>query len=290
MPQLLPELLQTSPGAHAKPNLLAFGDIDFGATLDPDAKVGPYHFPDLPGTAVEIKAVDELFHATFSGERADVLTRKEATKRAFITRAPQASCLVVCTHGFFFPDTPEKDRDSTARAWAIEGVLLNRPSIATNPAIRSGLVFAGANWAAVGRGNAFLTALEASEMDLHRVDLAVLSACESGRGQIAGGEGVVGLQRAFQVAGARTCITSLWEVDDQATRVLMTEFYTNLWQKKHSKLTALRQAQLRMLHEYDPRQNKFVSRGLDIPADEVTDLKRGSPFYWAAFVLSGDWR
>jgi CHAT domain-containing protein len=82
----------------------------------------------------------------------------------------------------------------------------------------------------------------------------------------------------------------LWTVDDTATRVLMTEFYKNLWEKKLPKLEALRQAQLRMLHDYDPSQMKLLSRGLDVGEGEAVAHKRGSPYYWAAFVLSGDWR
>jgi len=74
-------------------------------------------------------------------------------------------------------------------------------------------------------------------------------------GQSTGGEGMLGLQRAFQVAGAKTTISSLWSVDDAATQTLMTEFYKRLWDKEHplGKLEALRQAQLEMLHHYDPR-------------------------------------
>lgn len=85
---------------------------------------------------------------------------------------------------------------------------------------------------------------------------------------MAGGEGVFGLQRALHEAGCRTTIASLWKVDDDATRFLMTEFYTNLWQKKLPKLEALRQAQLATR-----KQPKW-----------------SDPYYWAAFTLSGDWR
>jgi CHAT domain-containing protein len=112
----------------------------------------------------------------------------------------------------------------------------------------------------------------------------VLSACETGLGKTAGGEGVLGLQRAFQVAGAKTCITSLWKVDDTATQLLLIEFYKNLWEKKLPKLDALRDAQLVVLKRYDPVRKRLL--GPDVPEG----AEHASPFYWAAFVLSGDWR
>jgi CHAT domain-containing protein len=140
------------------------------------------------------------------------------------------------------------------------------------------------------RDDGKLTALEVEGLDLMDVDLIVLSACQTALGRLTRGEGMLGLQRAFQLAGAKTAVTSLWTVDDTATRVLMTEFYKNLWEKKLPKLEALRQAQLRMLHDYDPTQMKLTSRGLDVEEGDATARKRGSPYYWAAFVLSGDWR
>ena len=126
-----------------------------------------------------------------------------------------------------------------------------------------------------------MTALEAAELNLGKVELAVLSACETGLGTEAGGEGLLGLQRAFQVAGARTVVASLWSVDDKATRSLMEDFYENLWQKNLSRLEAMRRAQRRMLDE-------GFTRGMVRP--DKDGPKRVPPFYWAAFVLSGDWR
>jgi CHAT domain-containing protein len=140
-----------------------------------------------------------------------------------------------------------------------------------------------------------LTAFEVSELDLEHVELVTLSACETGLGQSAGGEGVLGLQRAFQVAGAHTVISSLWKVPDQATQMLMVRFYENLWQKKMGKLAALREAQLWMLHEGVKKPELW--RGLNLaapqklPTDKPADTAAGlPPYYWAAFVLSGDWR
>jgi CHAT domain-containing protein len=122
------------------------------------------------------------------------------------------------------------------------------------------------------------------------VDLAVLSACQTGLGPVAGGEGVLGLQRAFQVAGARSVLASLWAVDDRWTRTLMEHFYDNLWQRRLPSLEALRQAQLAVLHQ----TQLAILRGGQcrdlVPLEEQDEAGRMPPEYWAAFVLSGDWR
>ena len=112
----------------------------------------------------------------------------------------------------------------------------------------------------------------------------MLSACETGLGAVAGGEGLLGLQRAFQVAGAKSVVASLWTVGDEPTRALMARFYENLWRKGLTPRAALREAQLYMLRE-------GLRRGVGgIRRDEKDASKsdRMPPFYWAAFVLSTD--
>jgi hypothetical protein len=113
-----------------------------------------------------------------------------------------------------------------------------------------------------------LTAEAIAGLPLEDLEVAVLSACETGLGEAAArGEGVFGLQRAFHLAGAQTTVASLWKVDDQVTQELLTKFFENLWHKGMGRLEALRQAQL------------AVRKG---------EGNRSHPRYWAAWVVSGD--
>jgi CHAT domain-containing protein len=151
--------------------------------------------------------------------------------------------------------------------------------------LRSGVVLAGAARPpaadAAGQEDGILTAEEVTTFDLRGTELVALSACDTGLGEIEQGQGVLGLQRAFQAAGARALVTSLWKVDDAATSVLMTEFYKNLWQEQLPKLEALRQAQLTGLrHPERVRQ----------PGGADRQPPQSHPALWAAFVLSGDGR
>jgi CHAT domain-containing protein len=154
-----------------------------------------------------------------------------------------------------------------------------------------------------------LTALEVSNLDLRGCELVVLSACESGLGKLEFGEGVLGLQRAFHLAGARTVVSSLWSVSDPATSVLMEHFYKNLWADRPlTRLEALRQAQLYVLrHPEAVRQRarelraelvkagrgsveELRGKGKEVELSEpgVPATALSHPAWWAAFVLSGD--
>ncbi|HNR73456.1 MAG TPA: CHAT domain-containing protein, partial [Cyclobacteriaceae bacterium] len=137
-----------------------------------------------------------------------------------------------------------------------------------NPLLRSGLILAGTQAQdnnAVdlqSNDNGILTAYEAMNLSLEGTDLIILSACETGLGDVRAGEGVYGLQRAFLVAGANALIMSLWKVDDAATQQLMTNFYS-IWTKTGNKQQAFKQAQLRLMTKYK------------------------DPYYWGAFVMMG---
>ena len=114
--------------------------------------------------------------------------------------------------------------------------------VGRNPGLMSGVVFAGINVPDRPPEQAISTALEAAELDLRRTELLVFSACSTGRGRVAGGEGVLGLQRALQLAGVRSVAASLWQVPDEETHQLMREFYRRVWSKSPvSKAEALRQ-------------------------------------------------
>jgi CHAT domain-containing protein len=147
-----------------------------------------------------------------------------------------------------------------------------------HPGLLSGIVLTGANRSPLlGQSDGILTALEVEEMDLGGVEMAALSACETGLGVAANGDGLLGLQRAFQIAGAKTVVASLWNVGDESTHRLMVHFYQNLWERRMGKVQALREAQLQLMRE--------GSTG-----GAATQPTRLPPKYWAAFVLSGDWR
>jgi len=154
-----------------------------------------------------------------------------------------------------------------------------------SPGLLSGLAFAGANRKPQPDGDdGILTAEEIAFLPLDGVELVTLSACETGLGATAGGEGLLGVQRAFQISGARTTLASLWKIPDLATRRLMERFYRNLWEKKLPRLEALREAQIWLLHHPDQL------RGLDLIGQKNQAPKQSPPYYWAAFQLSGDWR
>jgi CHAT domain-containing protein/Flp pilus assembly protein TadD len=304
--RLLPDLMgrkPVQPAATEKTSVLLVGDVDFGAmpgksdlaASSRSAVRGQQsmQWAALPGTREEVAAIRGSSAGSFGTSAVTELTGQQATESAVRKEAEKHQYLHFSTHGFFAPPevasalapASQAARSGTATAAARQDVS------GYHPGLLSGLVLAGAN-RPIDEANedGILTALEVAEMDLGNVELATLSACETGLGATGGGEGLLGLQRAFQAAGARTVIAGLWKVPDKATQVLMSRFYDNLWQKRMTKIDALREAQLWMLHQGAQAAGQST-RGLDIDeAQPVVDGKELPPYYWAAFILSGDWR
>ena len=309
VPQWLPEILAEPATAKIDgsdrdaggPSLLLLGDIDYDAASRPSQEDAPpglaatrhaaMHFDRLDSSRGEILAVRDSFELAYADGDVRLLRQHQATEAAFRREVPRHRFLHVATHGFFAPpewssllepaDESERGRAPRAAApWQGSGLA------ALHPGLLSGLALAGANTPAQpGEDDGILTAEEVASLNLAGVDLAVLSACETGLGPVAGGEGVLGLQRAFQVSGARSVVATLWKVSDEPTRQLMERFYENLWDRKMPKLEALRQAQLAMLREGPKRGMAIVKK-----EGEPETPRRVPPYYWAAFVLSGDWR
>ena len=303
VPQLLPQLLggdsPTDAQAQANASLVLVGDVNYGgspgeveseqaidrsglatnlraaidATSD-ERGASLASYGHLSGTRAEIDQLARTFERSFPNQPVTVLDRDIATEAALRTHAPRCSWLHMATHGFFAPSRlqrmlapPDIRREEHTSLFDSGGVA------AFHPGLLSGIVLTGANREPTAdQDDGILTALEVAALDLRGIQLAVLSACETGLGEESGGEGLLGLQRAFQAAGARTVISSLWRVPDEQTSVLMQRFYRNIWIKKMSKIAALRDAQL------------FILQGNDVDREEVP------PEHWAAFTLSGDWR
>ena len=287
VPQLLPDLLKKSPPpVKSPPSLLLVGSIAFGdpspaaASRDGNLPAVPVLRP-LPGTDSEINDLRQQFEDAFPDAPSPKILRKErATKAAFLAAAPSYRFVHLATHGYFANESEKSVLSAESRVAVLRSGLTPRPDAAgRNPGLLSGVVFADGNRPDRPRGETILTALEAAELEAGKTELLVLSACDTGRGQVAGGEGVLGLQRAFELAGTRSVVASLWHVPDEETHQLMREFYRRVWSNKPvSKAEALRQAQIWMLKNW--------KRGLDVA--EPTGSPR--PYFWAAFVLSGDWR
>jgi len=224
----------------------------------------------LPGTGIEAKAV--------AGVLKDVVVKTgEAATEAAIKQLKGPRILHIATHGFFLPDdTPANlPRPASAFDAGVPGLGTtmaantragNNKSTAENPLLRSGLALGGANTLQSGIEDGVLTALEASDLDLQGTKLVVLSACETGVGEVRAGDGVHGLRRALVIAGAESLVMSLWQVDDEATKELMISYYRAL-ERGAGRAEALRQVQLKMVRKEDFEH----------------------PFFWAAFIPAGKW-
>ncbi len=223
---------------------------------------------DLPATEMEVKGIEALLknlrwnvHAYLGDDALE-----EAVKAV---KSP--TILHIATHGYFAPDVDQTEgRGVNVKS----SILLPSESKQSNrsPLLHSGLLFAGAASEKEKNGvdgskslgdDGILSAYEATNLDLDSTELVVLSACETGLGEIKNGEGVYGLQRAFQVAGAKTIIMSLWNVADKQTQELMLAFYSR-WLSGEDKHIAFNKAKKEMKEKYP------------------------SPYYWGSFIMVGE--
>jgi CHAT domain-containing protein len=165
------------------------------------------------------------------------------------------------------------------------------------------LVLAGANVPdQAGPAGGIITGEALVELPLEGLRLCVLSACETGLGELTEGEGVHGLVRAFHLAGCPDVVASLWQVNDRATAALITKFHHELWVNKKPPIDALREAQLLVSRRPDLLRDLAGERGVaqqekalrvntaEAPPKEAADAERLPPILWAAFVLSGPGR
>ena len=250
--------LALAEGGAKKTGLLAVGSPQFelaavagdasrlrGASV-PCEDFRSLQFHSLPGTGMEVADIAKSWHRWNGAEPSALLTGAEATRNRFIEQASQNRVLHIATHAF----------------------VLDRGCGNGNPLLHSGLVFAGAN---ASRDTAILTAQQIASLDLSGVDWAVLSACNTGNGELHDGEGVLGLQRAFRVAGAHSVIMTLWPVDDDVTRRFMHELYAQRLGRHATTADAVWASSRKLLVE------------------RRAAGKSTHPWYWAGFVGSGGW-
>jgi CHAT domain-containing protein len=228
----------------------------FFSTVDP--KLVEQLSVPLPGTRQEAEAIRRLL------PQARLLLGRDASKEALL-KLTTPDVLHIATHGFFLEDAPTPE---AARGVVHPGLVDSGPrQRPPDPLLRSGLLLAGARASeaqagAYRREDSLVTALELAGMDLWGTQLVVLSACDTGRGDVKLGQGVYGLRRAFVVAGAETVVTSLWKVNDETTSELMEGYYRNLLAGQ-GRTGALREAM------------------------KTLRKKKPHPYYWAPFIAIG---
>ena len=224
----------------------------------------------LPGTLEEVQNIKNTFDK--KQYQVVLLSGAEATETTIKTLSGRAPLILhIATHGFYFTESKAKKEERYR-------FLLNNENtkgyFEDKSLTRSGILFAGATLTLKGKDvsmeedDGILTAQEISQLDLRGIDLVVLSACETAKGDIMQGEGVFGLQRGFKKAGVKSILMSLWKVSDVSTNILMSEFYINLCSGK-SKRESLRLAQ-KKVREFKDEDGSYIFQ---------------DPYYWAGFIM-----
>jgi CHAT domain-containing protein/tetratricopeptide (TPR) repeat protein len=284
-----PRPAQTPASAQVRLQALATPAAFRGRTPD-CASFQSLRFDMLPASSREANDVANLWKKSGGGAADATLTTvldgHAADEYTFKQRAPGQRVLHLATHGFFLGSVCAPPIEGTRAVGGLvprqkiartipRNVTPTRPATNENPLLFSGLAMAGANRrAAAGadEDDGILTAEEVASMNLSGVEWAVLSACDTGLGEIKAGEGVFGLRRAFQVAGAHTVIMSLWSVEDRSAMEWMRALYEGRLRQGLDTADAVRDASLTVLGQRRARGQSL------------------HPFYWAGFVASGDWR
>lgn len=222
--------------------------------------------PDLPKTKVEVLEIEAL--AKSHGFAAVTMLGEKATKATLKAAVPGATYIHLATHGFAKGESTGHVAVAITRAAKLPGSTTVRQISSRNPLVDSGLFLSRLNDVNRPSGDepGILTAEELIGIDLSKCQLMALSACQTGLGHGFNGQGVLGLRSAIMAAGSKSILMSLWKVDDDSTRALMTEFYKNLWDRKLGAVSALLEAQ------------KSIRQ---VP-------KWAEPKYWAGWVIAGD--
>jgi len=253
------DLLRLQVPRAGKSEPLIVANPAFGLMTGSDS--GRQPFRTLGETLIEANRIKALLPG------AVVLVDAQATETA-LKRASAPGILHIATHGFFRQDVEDPVENTRGIASTSFSDLRSAAWTAKieNPLLRSGLALAGANEHRSGDDDGVLTALEAASLDLWGTKLVVLSACDTGVGEVRNGEGVYGLRRALVLAGSETQVMSLWPVSSKETVGLMAGYYRRLL-RGEGRGEALRQAQLEMLK----------------------NPKLSHPHYWASFIQAGEW-
>jgi CHAT domain-containing protein/Tfp pilus assembly protein PilF len=276
--------LAASQSSETNGSGLSPKSTNLGRQSERSADFSTFNYQRLVGAAAEARELSRLWPS------ATVWTEDRATEAA-VKKAKPPWILHVATHGFFLPNQPRAKGPSDplkSPKPTVPDTLSNRE----NPLLRSGLILAGAKQQRSGEGeDGVLTALEMAGLNLWNTKLVVLSACETGLGDVKRGEGVYGLRRALVLAGSESQVMSLWKVSDAGTRDLMTAYYSRL-QKGEGRTEALREVQIAMLKGKltSATSSQGGRRETTDPGEKNAVKNYRHPYYWAAFIQSGDWR